>query len=142
MLFDMGFLTLDHDRLAQVRDPRRVPAGMLEELGVVLATPGFGLNHWAHAFRWAWPIHMAWATEVKELGCKDLAQQNAASISLDDGLAWIRAMLVLRPNYGGSVPQWTQMALRESQITAAELGVKPLILSRWRSKTGFDPLIG
>lgn len=142
MLFDMGFLALDFDRLARVKDPKRVPSGLLEELGVVLATQGFGLNHWAWAFGWAWPRHMAWATEVKNLGDMDLADLNARSITLDDGLAWLRALLVIRPAYGGSVPQWTQMALRQSRITAAELGVRPGVLSQWRGNTRFDPLMG
>lgn len=79
------------------------------------------------------------------------AETNARSITMEDGLGYLWAMLQHRPRYTGRVPLWTSMALAElrSQGTsadelAARFGVKPKAIYGWwdMARTGLDPLRG
>ena len=132
----MGFLDLarGHRRpeYSAARTGPRMPASMMPELAVVLATPGFTLGHWCRAFGWAHPTR-PWAIELAKAADPELVKANALSMVLEDGLDWVRAILHVWPGYSGSVPLWTALALRESHITAVQLGVKPYVLSKWRS---------
>lgn len=92
-------------RLSALKVPARVPLSLYPELAVVLATPGFHLEHWASAFRWPRDAkYLAWAGQVRSTADPELVDLNARSMTLEDGLDWLRAILWTRPNYGGSVP--------------------------------------
>lgn len=134
----MGFLDLARGLRSPTyqaaRQPHRLPMSMVPELGVVLATPGFGLNHWFHAFGWSLndPEIQQWAREVKLSGDLDVAKANSLSIGLRDGLQWLQSLLVMRPSYYGSAPFYVALALREGHVRAEDLGVSQGRLAQWK----------
>lgn len=71
------------------------------------------------------------------------AEANAASITEDDAFAM---MTVIRQNYRGVIPLYSQLWLQASPLTDGEiakaLGIKAHRVFRWRNVTNFDPVTG
>lgn len=131
------------------------------QLAVLLNTPGFTREHHEALFDWE-PRRMR--PRVKQVldYFKDTpsvlqgAQNNAASITQADGLAWLKAVINVRPHYHGTVPLWTKFALNGLPHNAEEvadllnlhnsMGIAKTTASglvrRWRTQEVFDPLTG
>lgn len=124
------------------------------ELAVLLRTRGFGFDHHAYAFGWMRRARQHIVPRVLEYFADDAsveaaAVENGNSITLEDGIAFLCAMLATKPNYRGSVPLWTTLALqtwRDQGATALEvarkLGCRPDRVIAWWSECRFDPLSG
>lgn len=88
------------------------------ELAVATSTPGWEPIFWAIILGWGRnfqstldPILEAYPRDRLE----PYIQANSASITIDDGLDWIRVLLQRNPYYRGGVPVWTRRALRETR---------------------------
>jgi hypothetical protein len=124
------------------------------ELAVLLNTRGFGLDHHAYAFGWMRRARLEIIPRVLEAFADDVsvvgaARENGNSITIDDGIDYLMAMLATKPAYRGSVPLWTTLALqtwRDQGATVAEiaskLGCRADRIPIWWSEQRFDPLTG
>lgn len=124
------------------------------QLAVLLRTPGFTIDHHRTIFDWSPNLspHIDTVTSYfrDDPNIPRAAADNAASITQADGLNILRAMLETNPDYQGTVPLWTQLALvglRSDLQSNDEL--RPLFnnisnhrLRRWRQQQVFDPLTG
>ena len=111
------------------------------ELAIVLATPGFDLRNWGTAFVWKWnPATESFARRVQATADRDLVDLNAQSITVEDGLDWLRAVLWRLPAYAGPVPVWTKRAIRQQGLKAADWGVSQRQFGRWHVQNAGDPL--
>jgi hypothetical protein len=126
------------------------------QLAVLLKTRGFTITHHFLLFGWS-PTTMTPRIQALTDFFADTptvhqaAEDNTASITQADGLAWLKAVLELRPHYRQSVPMWTQLALcalrdeglKDTEI-AEQLGItiRAEFVARWRNANSFDPLTG
>lgn len=71
------------------------------------------------------------------------AQVNASSIDEQDAFAMMK---LIRQNYRGVIPLYSQLWLQASPLTdaaiAKALGIKAARVTRWRHATNFDPVTG
>jgi hypothetical protein len=161
MLYDMDLLKgqtrYDSQKFLRVWcnfEPNWLEKAESWELAVVLATPGFAYDHHCWAFAWNWTMrdHVVpkliayWADDPS---VQRAARANAESITMEDGLDYLQALLETKRGYGGSVPLWTTLALqglRDGGMTAAEIAKRFRTTServtKWWSERRFDPLTG
>ena len=90
------------------------------EIAVTCSTPGFGARWWGMLMAWGDRPHVenlvgqiiaAHVNSQEKL--RELGYENSVTITLDDGLDWLRTMLKRKPRYRGPVPSWTRRALRQ-----------------------------
>jgi hypothetical protein len=88
------------------------------EIIVCLATPGFTRMSWAVLMGWT-PNSVQALDQIVEAYApvqdKVMAagKANAASVTRDDAVDWLRAVLRRKPRYRGPAPYWTTLALRD-----------------------------
>lgn len=119
-------------------------------MGVCLLTDGFEPGHWATIMRWGHkPEHVRVRDAVLDQARGNdevvaLARENSLSVTIEDGLDWLRVVLAGMPFYRGDVPVWTRRALREvrsrngltNRALAGLLGMeKPDRLDQWVADT-------
>lgn len=86
-------------------------AYLANEIAIAINTPDLELEHWTRIMSWGPPtISVPIIITDHHL---EQARLNALSITIEDGLDWIRTILMRKPYYRGSVPKWTRRALRE-----------------------------
>lgn len=115
---------------------------LMQEIAVAVATPDWGTT--------AWSMAMGWQSEdipnqivARYRGndqIEEMIEANVRSVTLDDGLDWLRVLLKRKPGYYGPVPVWTRRALRElrsrsggaAKDLARQFGVKyPWKMGQW-----------
>lgn len=135
------------------------------QLAVLLSTKGFTREHHIALFDWNPSLMNPRLDEILIFfettpSIQQAAQDNASTITQADGLAWIKAVLELRPNYRGTVPLWTQLALcglhDDEQMSDADIAIQlnltgqmgvsseyaARLVTRWRHALIFEPLTG
>lgn len=125
------------------------------ELMVLIHTPGFTYRSIQKAF--AWPDRVAWLV-MKDVAAffEDdaeavlrAARANYESLTYQDGLDWLYALLSMFPGFSEAIPLVTVNALRTMRgagASAKDIGnqfrVSPLRVHRWWTQDCFDPLTG
>lgn len=122
------------------------------ELAVMLATPGFALQHFRMAF--AWQTTTAWEEVPKIVryfsddswNVQAAAQENFESVTLQDGEDFLHALLEMRPKYADTVPWCVTQSLRQLRADGARVSdlcqrfkIRPHQVSRFWSEDRFDP---
>lgn len=112
--------------------PKKYSPAVLREIAVCLNTDGFELHHWCSLMGWSrnWTTWLGQLAEHYRDEVKADSYENLLSITREDGVDWLRAVLLRRPKFNGSVPRWTRNALRELR---AEGKLKIPIMAKWAS---------
>ena len=135
--------------------PTDLPMAWAWEVAVLIRTPGFGLDHLQVAFRWNphilldhVPVILDYFRDEK-WNVLAAAQANFHSITLDDGVDWLHAILEMRPNYQSSVPFCVTQSLRQLRangwdagMVADKFNIKRNVASKFWREDRFDPLTG
>ena len=94
-----------------------------------------------------------------ERSVHEAAAENVESITHADGVAWLKAVLEVKPGYRGVVPLWTQLSLQalsegpdgfKALDVAKAVGLPGVssddqlyaVFARWRDQMVFDPVTG
>jgi hypothetical protein len=129
----------------------RLPLAYALELAALMHTPGITdlqlriMFHWnQHDLAAARILAEHYAERVQ-----DMARENAASITEDDGRALLQAMLDAKPRHAHSVPLYCTRYLQaqrrrgaKPRHLAAQFNTTSARISRWWRADLFDPLSG
>lgn len=119
------------------------------ELVTLLLTPGFSASYHVAVFGWGYKaksrVRAIIAELAPEVWAEGLPQANMRSITLEDGMAMLKALLWGRNmTWHGGVPLWSTLALQASPLSrkelAKDLGVGIGQIRKWSEARTHDPL--
>ena len=162
MDYDLGLLAGE----ARYKDPKflsvwswfeatDLPMAWGWELAVLLATPGFAFEQIAVAFQWVPKVRLDVVPEIQKYfadphwNVKEAALANFHSVTLDDGVDWLHAILAFRPKYVSSVPLCVTQSLRQMRANghslaevADKFGITKKQAGLFWMEDRFDPFTG
>lgn len=136
-------------------DATDLPKAWGWELAVLVATPGFAFDHLCVAFQWVPKVRLDVVPEIvryfanSEFDVEAAALQNFHSITLDDGVDFLHAIIAMRPKYAASVPLCVTQSLRQLRANglsldevAAKFGITKRQAGNFWMENRFDPFTG
>ena len=125
------------------------------ELAVLLATPGFSFEQLRTAFRWQPQTVLDEIPQIVQYfaddswNVREAALENFHSLTPDDGVDWLHAILEMRPKYQASVPLCVTQSLRQLrangyslQDIATKFKITKARASQFWMEDRFDPFTG
>lgn len=141
----------DYNRLFKFFKVQDLDRDLACELAIFLATPGILPEHFPIWFDWGSRMtkraHFVRDWFGDRLDLTKLASENAATITIHDGLEMLKLLVSVRPKWSGPVPWWSQLALQEMlgrgvavERIGEKVGVGADRVRKWRDQLVWDPV--